>query len=97
MANDASHQIDLARWLWAWIIPRRSIRAGGRFDSRGAAETPDTQIAVWEFPDLLINFELTLYTPYMLKISPDHPPVGRRCIPTGRSAPRGSRSTAARG
>jgi predicted dehydrogenase len=70
MANDASHQIDLARWILGLGHPKTVYCVGGRFDSRGAAETPDTQTAVWEFPGMVVNFELTLYTPYMLKIAP---------------------------
>jgi len=70
IANDASHQIDLARWVLGVDYPKTVYSVGGRFDSRGAAETPDTQTAVWEFPGLIVNFELALYTPYMLKIAP---------------------------
>jgi predicted dehydrogenase len=70
IANDASHQIDLARWLMGVDHPKSVYSTGGRYNSTGAAETPDTQIAVWEYPGLLMTFELTLYTPYMLKISP---------------------------
>ena len=46
------------------------MRPGGRFDSRGGNETPDTLTAVYEFDKLVMTFELTLYTPYMLKVSP---------------------------
>ena len=46
MANDASHQIDLARWVLGVDYPKTVYCTGGRFDSRGAAETPDTQTAV---------------------------------------------------
>lgn len=67
IANDASHQIDLARWLLGVEHPRSVYSVGGRFDSQGAAETPDTQVAVYEFDGLTVTFELTLYTPYMLK------------------------------
>ena len=70
IVNDASHQIDLARWLLGVDYPKTVYSVGGRFDSTGAAETPDTQTVTWEFPGLVVNFELTLYTPYMLKISP---------------------------
>jgi len=70
IANDASHQIDLARWLVGVEHPKFVYCTGGRFNSTGAAETPDTQIAVYDFDNLLMTFELTLYTPYMLKISP---------------------------
>lgn len=70
IANDASHQLDLARWLVGAEYPKTVYSVGGRFNSQGAAETPDTQIAVYEFDGLVMTFELTLYTPYMLKISP---------------------------
>jgi predicted dehydrogenase len=70
LVNDASHQIDLARWVLGLDYPKSVYSVGGRFDSTGAAETPDTQAVVWEFPGMVVNFDLTLYTPYMLKISP---------------------------
>ncbi|MCR4413513.1 MAG: Gfo/Idh/MocA family oxidoreductase [Thermoguttaceae bacterium] len=70
IANDASHQLDLARWLMGVEHPKSVYSTGGRFNSQGAAETPDTQIAVYDFDNLVMTFELTLYTPYMLKISP---------------------------
>ena len=50
--------------------PKEVYATGGRFDEKGAAETPDTQLAVYDFDGLRVSFELTLYTPYMLKIAP---------------------------
>jgi len=70
IVNDASHQIDLARWILGVDYPKTVYSVGGRFNREGAAETPDTQVAVWEFPGMVVNFELTLYTPYMLKTAP---------------------------
>jgi predicted dehydrogenase len=70
IANDASHQIDLARWLLGVDYPKFVYSTGGRFNAKGAAETPDTQVALFDFDNLLVSFELTLWTPYMLKISP---------------------------
>ncbi|HUT90544.1 MAG TPA: Gfo/Idh/MocA family oxidoreductase [Thermoguttaceae bacterium] len=67
MAYDAIHQIDLARWLCGVDYPSTAYSTGGRFNTQGAAETPDTQMAVFEFPEMLMTFEETLYTPYMLK------------------------------
>jgi len=67
MAYDAIHQIDLARWLCGVDYPSTAYCTGGRFNTQGAAETPDTQMAVFEFPQMLMTFEQTLYTPYMLK------------------------------
>jgi predicted dehydrogenase len=65
--NDGVHQIDLARWLIGRDYPRTVYSVGGRFAQAGVLETPDTQIAVYEFEDLVMTFELTLYTPYMIK------------------------------
>jgi len=70
IVNDAIHQIDLARWLLGVDYPKSVYSTGGRFAQPGAAETPDTQLAVFDFDKLLLSFELTLYTPYMLKIAP---------------------------
>ncbi len=67
IANDASHQIDLARWLCGVECPKNAYSVGGRWASEGALETPDSQVAVYEFPEMVMTFELTLYTPYMLK------------------------------
>ena len=67
--NDSIHQIDLARWVLGLEYPQTVYSVGARYEA-GAAETPDTQIAVYEFPDMLVNFEMTLTTPYMLKAPP---------------------------
>ncbi len=68
--NDAAHQLDMARWLLGVDYPKAVYCTGGRFDEQGAAETPDTQVAVYDFDGMRMTFDLTLYTPYMLKISP---------------------------
>jgi predicted dehydrogenase len=74
IANDASHQIDLARWLLGVTLPKTVYCTGGRFATdpqQLVAETPDTQIALFDFDNLLVSFELTLFGQYMLKTSPD--------------------------
>lgn len=68
--NDGVHQMDLARWLIGKDYPKSVYSTGGRFNQEGSFETPDTQVAVYDFGDLVMTFELTLYTPYMLKIDP---------------------------
>lgn len=70
ICNDASHQIDLARWLIGKDYPNTVYSVGGRFNQDGVLETPDTQVVVYEYPEMVMTFELTLYTPYMLKIDP---------------------------
>lgn len=65
--NDGVHQLDLARWMIGQDYARTVYSVGGRFDSEGAFETPDTQLATFEFDKVVMTFELTLYTPYMIK------------------------------
>jgi predicted dehydrogenase len=67
IANDASHQIDLARWLLGVEYPKTVYSTGGRYGTQSAAQSPDTQIALYDFDKLLVSFELTLFAPYMLK------------------------------
>jgi predicted dehydrogenase len=70
IANDASHQIDLARWLLGVTYPKTVYSTGGRYATNPdelVAETPDTQIALYDFERLLVSFELTLFGNYMLK------------------------------
>ena len=73
IANDASHQIDLARWLLGIELPKTVYCTGGRFATdpdKLVAETPDTQIALFDYDKLLVSFELTLFGNYMLKTDP---------------------------
>ena len=67
ICNDAVHQLDLARWLVDLDYPKTVYSTGGRFAEDGVLETPDTQVAVYEFDKLVMTLELSLYTPYMLK------------------------------
>ncbi|MFO7906505.1 MAG: Gfo/Idh/MocA family protein [Planctomycetota bacterium] len=70
IANDASHQIDLARWLLGLEVPKTVYCSGGRYAADPeelVAETPDTQIALYDYDKLLVSFELTLFGQYMLK------------------------------
>jgi predicted dehydrogenase len=70
IANDASHQIDLARMVLGIDYPKTAYSTGGRYATNPeelVAETPDTQIALYDFDGLLVSFELTLFGNYMLK------------------------------
>ncbi|HID23340.1 MAG TPA: Gfo/Idh/MocA family oxidoreductase, partial [Planctomycetaceae bacterium] len=60
--NDAVHQMDLARWLIGRDYPNTVYSVGGRWAQDGVFETPDTQVAVFEYDKLLLVFELTLYS-----------------------------------
>ena len=65
--NDGVHQMDLARWVIGKTYPKSVYSTGGRYAEKGVFESPDTQVAVFQFDDLVLTFELTLYTPYMIK------------------------------
>jgi predicted dehydrogenase len=65
--NDGIHQMDLARWLSGKTYPKSVYSTGGRYAEKGVHESPDTQVAVFQYDDMVMTFELTLYTPYMLK------------------------------
>ena len=67
MTYDGVHQVDLARWLCGLDLPKTVYSHGARYDRDGAAETPDTQLAILDFERLTMSFEMTLGTPYMLK------------------------------
>jgi len=64
--NDSIHQYDLARWLCGVDYPKSAYSVGGRWAEDGVFDTPDTQLAVYEFDKLVMTFEMTLYTPYMI-------------------------------
>ena len=67
MSYQGIHQLDLARWLMGVDYPTGVYCTGRRFEPRGDAETPDTQLAVFDFPEIVMTYEQTLYTPYMLR------------------------------
>ena len=71
LVNDGVHQLDLARWLIGDRMPKSAYAVGGRYtDPNSDAETPDTLIATYEFDDMIMTAEETLYTDYILKIDP---------------------------
>ncbi|NLY00933.1 MAG: Gfo/Idh/MocA family oxidoreductase [Rhodopirellula sp.] len=71
MAYQGIHQLDLARWLCGVDYPSGVYCTGRRFDPRGDAETPDTQLATFDFADMVMTYEQTLFTPYMLRNDPE--------------------------
>jgi predicted dehydrogenase len=65
--NDGVHQIDAARFLSGKECPNAVSCTGGKLAMKDAQESPDTQIVTWAFDDLIMVFELTLWTPHMQK------------------------------
>lgn len=70
--GDAVHQLDLARYLMNDIpYPKTVSHAGGVNALRDGRETPDTQLATFEYGSLTLMMEAALWTPYIKKIPGD--------------------------
>jgi len=64
IGNQGVHQLDIARWFMNKRYPVRVYSTGGRYGYKDQGETPNTQIATFEFEDgSLLVFEVRgLYT-----------------------------------
>jgi predicted dehydrogenase len=67
LSNDGVHQIDLARWTIRQTHPKFVAAAGANHVLKDTREAPDTQSVTWEFDDITMVLEQTLWTPYMVK------------------------------
>jgi predicted dehydrogenase len=66
--GDAIHQLDLARMLMGDPAAPKSVAAtGGIMALRDGRDTPDTQVATFEYERFTLQFEAALWTPYMKK------------------------------
>lgn len=66
--NDGVHQIDITRWMSGHTCPKSVYSTGGIFYFNDDQETPDTHVVNWDFGDMTIAFEQTLWSPYMKKV-----------------------------
>ena len=58
MGNQGIHQMDVARWmLGVETLAPRVLSIGGRVGYDDAADTPNTQIAYFDYPDAPLIFE----------------------------------------
>lgn len=69
MMSDGIHQVDLARWLIDKDFPKSVHSIGGNFAFDDDRQVPDTQIASFEYDDMVMSIEMTQYTKYMTKTS----------------------------
>jgi predicted dehydrogenase len=70
--GDAVHQLDLARYLLGDpVAPLRVSHQGGIDVLRDGRNTPDTQIATFDYGSVRLHFEGALWTPYMKKTEMD--------------------------
>jgi predicted dehydrogenase len=65
--NDGIHQIDIARWGLGVEMPKAVSCSGGQLFYDDDHQTPDTQIATFEYDDVYLMFEMRLWTPYPLE------------------------------
>jgi predicted dehydrogenase len=62
--NDGAHQIDIARWGLGVGLPKAVSCSGGQLWYDDDHETPDTQLATFEYDEGYVVFEMRLWTPY---------------------------------
>jgi predicted dehydrogenase len=62
--NDGSHQVDIARWGLGVELPMAVTCSGGQLWYKDDHETPDTQMATFEYRDCHVIYEMRLWTGY---------------------------------
>jgi predicted dehydrogenase len=68
IAGDAVHQLDLARFLLGDPpAPKSLIASSALRVLRDGRDTPDTQLAAFEYNGLTLQFDGALWTPYLKK------------------------------
>ena len=59
LGNQGVHQTDVARWaLGSMSVPRRVLSVGGRFGYDDDGHSPNTQFAVYDYPEGMMIFEV---------------------------------------
>lgn len=66
MGNWGAHWIDIARWTLDLDLPTAVMGMGGTHVVRDAKETPDTQTALYQFPELTVLWEQRIWTGFKL-------------------------------
>ncbi|MHC4240764.1 MAG: Gfo/Idh/MocA family protein [Planctomycetota bacterium] len=67
MGNDGVHQIDIARWGLGVKLPNAVTCSGGQLFYDDDHQTPDTQVATFEYDDVYLMYEMWLWCPYSLE------------------------------
>jgi predicted dehydrogenase len=64
LGNDGVHQIDVARWGLGVAAPVAVTSSGGKLFFDDDQQTPDTQVATFEFDGCMLVYEMRLWSPY---------------------------------
>ncbi|MDT8302062.1 MAG: Gfo/Idh/MocA family oxidoreductase [Sedimentisphaerales bacterium] len=67
IGNDGIHQIDIARWGLGVKLPNAVTCSGGQLFYDDDHQTPDTQVATFEYDDVYLMYEMRLWCPYTLE------------------------------
>jgi predicted dehydrogenase len=95
IGNQGVHEVDVARWaIKGATLPTKVWSLGGRFAYEDQGETPNTQMAVYEYGDVLLVFEVRGLvdkdkdSPYKFKVSNEYY-TDQGMITNGKFHPRG--------
>ncbi len=59
IGNQGVHQIDIARWMIPGAVwPKAVVSVGGRFGYKDQAETANTQLAIFDYGESLLVFDV---------------------------------------
>jgi predicted dehydrogenase len=77
IGNQGVHEMDVARWaIPGATLPTRVWSLGGRFGYEDQGQTPNTQMSVMEYGDVLLVFEVRGLvenkTPFKLKVANEY-------------------------
>lgn len=65
--DDGVHQLDVARGLFGKDYPKSVTCSGGRYHFNDGNDTPDTMAATFEYDDMTLVIQGTLWANYMYK------------------------------
>lgn len=62
LGNNGIHALDLARWLLALDVPTRVSAGGGKFFYEDDQQTPDTHVALFDYPNCTLMWEHRIWS-----------------------------------
>src|SRR5262249_9006460 len=62
LGNNGIHALDLARWLLGLDAPLRVASGGGKYFYDDDQQTPDTQVATFDFPNCCLVWEHRIWS-----------------------------------